>query len=165
MYFATGTCQPPFCIGDYHLPTQVKAVAVTSTHLFSTDEGSVCPCVADDPQNPMSLYEGNLVPLAIITGTLDDAECTVASFCSPSITPEKALVFLDGVNHWGVTDKQNPPTNTEDCEFQTKSQEWSNKKFARWAAVLFSAYLKGNDEAMEMLQEAMPECGVTVLYN
>ena len=154
---ADSTCQPPFCFGPYYTkPDAFQAAAVLGTHTVPI----YGPPPMNGPLEPLDV--DNVIPLVILQGSLDDMEHVCATW--PLIEDEKDLVVLEGVNHWGVTNIQNPPTNTPDEYEQTVSQAWSNRKLAKWTAVVFDAYLKDRRGALLKLERNKSERGVTLNY-
>jgi hypothetical protein len=143
LFTTTNICQFPFCFGpNYNRPAEFRAAVVLGTHAVP----------AGGPgQHVEPLDVDNQIPVGLINGELDSLENVCKSW--PLIEEEKDLVIIEGVNHWGPANIQNPPSNTPAQFEQTKPQEWSIKKSAYWTAVLFDAYLKSDAGAISVLSK------------
>lgn len=98
------------------------------------------------PADPIDIE--NQIPVGLVNGDLDQMDSVCKSW--QYIEEVKNLVIMKGVNHWGSTNIQNPPSNTAAPYEQTKSQEWSIEKSAYWTALLFDAYLKEDENALSI---------------
>ena len=95
------------------------------------------------------------VPVAMIHGA-DDGRATYARAVAPFgiLEASKALITIDGLNHWGIGDLQNPPgTSSPDPNVQARPQDCGIAKTARAARMVFDAYLKGDPGALQQLRK------------
>jgi Chlorophyllase enzyme len=154
--FATSTtCQSPFCSGStkFALGEEFKAVAVHGTH---TVPHSGRPGQLQVELEPLDV--NNTIPVAIINGELD-MEHVCATW--PLIEEEKDLIIIARVNHWGLTNEQNPIGVTQETdEIQMIPQSTSIALSAEWTAAFFDAYLKQDPDAILLLEEHRYENGV-----
>jgi dienelactone hydrolase len=152
VYSATTNCQPPFCIPPspvYSRPAALKAAAVFAAHTV---------------QGPTVLDVANDLPTALLGGS-QDSRSTPAQVAATYAVLEapRALISFDGVNHWGIADLQNPPGPVPETSAQTRPQSWSIAKIAKWTAVFFDAFVRGDAGAKKKLDRQQSENGVTVL--
>lgn len=152
LYTVEGSCNPPFCFGFFVRPPQLRAAAVYGVNTFS-------------PQGVLLPVDTSAAPVALLQGAVDGratparADATFGIMEAP-----KALVTLDGLNHWGIADVQNPPGNTADPNPQTQSQSWGISKTAKYARTMFDAYLKGDSGSLQKLRDATSETGVGIQF-
>ncbi len=69
-------------------------------------------------------------------------------------TPPKALIELDGVNHFGITNVNAPDGSIPDPNVQTVSQQDSIETVARWSGLFLSGTVKGDREALDYIFES-----------
>lgn len=149
LFAVEGSCRPPFCFGFFARPPQLKAVAVFGVNTFL--QGA-----------PLDV-NSSAVPVAMIQGSLDGratparAQATYALLEAP-----KAFITIEGLNHWGIIDVQNPAGNTPDPNQQTQPQAWGIAKTAKFTRLMFDAYLKGDRGALRQLRGDRGEPDVTV---
>jgi hypothetical protein len=144
LFSTTSICQFPFCFdSNYTRPMEFQASVVLGTHTV--------PVGGPPGQQIEPLNVDNEIPVGLINGELDSLEKVCKSW--PLIEEEKDLVIIEGVNHWGPVNIQNPPSNTPTPFEQTKSQDWSIGKSAYWTGLLFDAYLKSDAKAITTLSE------------
>lgn len=128
-----GQCAPPFCFGlppGTVTPAELKAAAFFGTNNAPPGGGPVAPV-------------HNTVPVALIQGSADGvAAPTAAQDTYEALQGKpKALVTVDGVNHYGITDVQNPPGAAPDPSAQTTGQVDGIRTAARWSALFLKASL------------------------
>ncbi len=115
-----GVCAPPFCTPPTTIP-EIDAAAFFGTHMV---QGGVVP--------PLATGE---VPIALLSGTADERalpaqiETTYEALGGP-----RALVSIDGANHYAITDTNAPDGATPETGEQTLTQEHGVRLIARWAA-------------------------------
>ena len=150
LYAVEGTCRFPFCGPPpapgppgpdipWPRPPQLKAAALYGTH---TVPPPPAPPIVDD-------IDTSAVPTMIIQGEGDDLDLATATY--ELFEDPRALVEMAGYNHYGITNIQNPPTNTPDPYEQTVSQRRSTKRIAQWAALWFRAHLQGDPIATALV--------------
>ncbi len=96
------------------------------------------------------------IGVALIQGNQDgralpaNAERTFAQIQ----TPPKALIELDGVNHFGITDVNVPDGAIPDSNLQTVSQQASIETVARWSGLFLSGTIQGDQAALDYVFES-----------
>jgi dienelactone hydrolase len=152
LYTVEGSCLPPFCFGFFVRPPALKAAAVFGVNTFN--QAGVLLDV-----------NTSAAPSVLIQGANDGRAIPARAAATFGImeTP-KALITIDGINHWGIADVQNPPPNTPDPGVQTKSQEYSIEKTAKYTALVFDAYVKGDRGAQKKLRKEKGERGVNIEF-
>ena len=129
LYAVEGTCQVPFCFGFYARPPQLKAA---SFYGANTVQGGFA--------DPIALGG---VPTQLMQGSLDG----IASPASAQATfdamsgASRSLVTMNGMNHYGVTDENNPAGPTPDPSAPTTSQSLGYSTLAQWTAMWIKAQL------------------------
>jgi dienelactone hydrolase len=152
LYTVEGSCRPPFCFGVYARPPQLKAAAVYGVNTVN-------------PAGILLEVDTSAAPVALLQGSVDGrATPDKAALTFGLLEPSKALVTFQGLNHWGIADVQNPAPNTPDPGVQTRPQSWGISKTAKYAQLVFDAYLKGNEGAQKKLRKQQSETGVTVQF-
>ena len=152
LYTVEGSCNPPFCFGFFVRPPQLKAAAVYGVNTFS-------------PQGMLLEVDTSAAPVALLQGSVDGrATPARAALTFGVLETPKALITFDGLNHWGIADVQNPAGNTPDPNAQTQPQEWGVSKTAKYARIIFDAYLKGDGSALEKLRQQQSESGIGVQF-
>ncbi|OPC79656.1 hypothetical protein B4N89_00685 [Embleya scabrispora] len=132
LYAVEGTCKPPFCVD----PTDARPPQLRAAALYGTN--SAAPGVPGaDP------IETAGVPVALIQGSLDGRASLAAGQATYDAMSGggKALIVLDGANHYGVTDTQNPVGALPDANIPTLPQEVSVDTAAKWSAMWLRARL------------------------
>ena len=140
LFAIEGSCQPPFCFGPpiFPLPDAVRGGAFYGTNTCGLGGELTDPrCIdfAGVPPNPSGMIFGidnNNIPVALVQGALDsistpeEADATIAVFDGSS-----ALIPIDGANHYGITDVNNPPGAIPDFSPQVIPQEESIAQIAQ----------------------------------
>jgi len=147
-----GTCQPPFCFGPpfaYQRPASLKAAVV---HGFQN-------C---DPTGGQCFYPNtSAAPSMIVNGGLDDPGApAIAAY--ESLEPARALVVLDGVNHFGLTNDDLASPMGPNPEPNEVCQEESISRTARWTALWLNTHLQGDEVATSLVFESGGVEGATV---
>jgi dienelactone hydrolase len=152
LYAVEGSCLPPFCFGFFMRPPQLKAAAVYGVNTVN-------------PAGILLDVNTSAAPVALLQGSVDGrATPAKAAQTFGLMETPKGLLTFDGLNHWGIADVQNPAGNTPDPSVQTRDQSWGIAKTAKYAQVVFDAYLKGDKGALGKLQSQQSETGVTVQF-
>ena len=138
---AESKCSIPFCTGlTFDLPSQVKAAS-----LFGTNNTFLGLNPTIDNQIPVQLVQGTVDGVA----TLAEGEATYGKIQNGP----KQIVRIDGVNHYGITNTQNPSGANPETATQSVSQASSIETAARWAAQFLLAQL-GDADALAYVSGA-----------
>jgi dienelactone hydrolase len=140
------TCEYPFCPqGEaYTRPPQLKAAALCGINTK--------PFGNPFDQNIRATHNQGM-PLAIINGSLDGnatPEVTKISYCLID-DPPKALVFINGANHFAMCDINNPPGPSPQKNDPSLSQEVSIETAGRWSALFLRAHALNDEEAFDYI--------------
>ncbi len=139
LFAAAGSCSPPFCFGVFPPLPELGAVAVYGSHLVNG--GRSMPI--DTSNTPVALLEGMLDNPAEVTQTYEELELP------------RALMLFEGLNHFGITDVNNPPGAQPDPEEPTVEQDKGTSRIAKWTALFLRAHLLNDSKALR----AVYECG------
>lgn len=130
-------CGMPTCIGfRYRLPSQVKAGVLYGVNLKN-------PLFGNYPTLK------NVVPVQFLQGSLDGkADASGAYKTWEKVqNPPKAFVELDGANHYGICDEDDPSGADADPNTPTLDQEIGVETNARWAGAFLRAHVLADAEA------------------
>lgn len=128
-------CAPSVCSGDYTRPTALKAGIFYGTSF----------------QNPIGTFpaiDNQDIPVGLIAGTLDG----VSNFGGAASTyikiedAPKALVAVDGANHYGITNQDN---TTRDPSRPTLDQITATETIGRWSGLFLRAHLLDDRDAFD----------------
>ena len=132
-------CFFSLCTDSYSFPEQLKAGIFYGTGFNLTDAGfSGVPPI------------NNQAPIGLILGTRDGVirSGSTAETYNNILNPPKLLVELEGANHYGITNEDNP---TRSVNEPTLEQDIATETIARWSAAFLSAYLLDDPEALEYI--------------
>lgn len=122
-------CDPAVCSGNYTRPTELKAGIFYGTNFQSQPNSGTFPTI--DNQD---------IPIGLIAGTLDG----VADFGEAASTyvkiqdPPKALIAIEGANHYGITNEDN---TTRDPNRPTLEQATATEVIGRWSGLFLRSHL------------------------
>lgn len=134
------SCIAPLCEGQFQRPKQLQAgiffgtsIAIgTRQHLPTRNQG---------------------IPTALIVGSKDGLvfpELTQADYDLIQ-NPPKALITVEGANHYGIANTNNPLGARPDPNSPMLSQEQSIETIARWSAIFLRAYVLDDAGALDYL--------------
>ena len=124
------SCIFPLCEGQFQRPQQLKAGAFFGTSTF-IGAGRFFP------------VNNQGIPIALVLGNQDGLvtpELTQADYNNSIQEPPKALITVNGANHYGITNINNPPGARIDPNIPMLEQEESIETIARWSALFLRAY-------------------------
>lgn len=128
-------CHPNICSGTFNRPPQVKAGIFYGTNFRDPPlTGSYPPVKNGD------------IPIALIAGSLDqiaDREESQSTY-EQIQNPPKALVIVEGANHYGITNRDNLE---RDKVRPTLEQKVANETIARWSALFLRSHLLNDQNA------------------
>ena len=133
LYAIEGTCQPPFCFGlKFHRPASLKGGVFYGTNLKG-------------PIGAIPELDNNGIPIALIQGSRDGLAIPAhgKETFHKIKNPPKAYVTIEGANHYGITDLNNPPGAKPDTNIPLITQEDAVEAIGRWSALLLRAYIQG----------------------
>lgn len=129
-------CVPFLCNSLFDRPAQLKAGIFYGTNFRNQATGEFLPI--DNQGIPTGLIAGNLDSVAL----LNASEETYHQIQDPP----KVLVTVEGVNHYGITDEDNP---IRDPSTPTLSQSVATETIARWSALFLRAHILEDMEAFD----------------
>lgn len=125
-------CDPAVCSGDYTRPTELKAGIFYGTNFQSSSNSGTFPTI--DNQD---------IPIGLIAGTLDG----VSDFGEAASTyvkiqdPPKALIAVEGANHYGITNEDNV---SRDPNRPALDQATATEAIGRWSGLFLRSHLLGD---------------------
>lgn len=140
LYAIMDQCQYPFCTGSFSRPDALAAGAFYGTNMK--------PPIGSIPPVP---NEG--LPVALVQGSVDgkatpaDGEATFDLIEDPP----KLFVTLQGANHYGICDQDNPPGAQADPSAPTIDQNTAVETAARWSALFLRATVLGDSQAAQYI--------------
>lgn len=132
-----GICNPPLCFGNFERPTALIGGVFYGTNLKGHFSRHIPPIVNDG------------IPIALIQGSLDSETLpldTAETYHKIQDQP-KALITIEGANHYGITNTSHPinpsgiPPIQADPVVPTLEQEKAIESIASQAALFFKAYV------------------------
>lgn len=139
LFAVESSCSPPVCFGIFVRPPELKAVALFGTNSIGFDGQ---PIDVNTSAAPVFLLQGTKDAIA----TPEEAHQTFDLLETP-----RGLIRFRGLNHWGITNVQNPPGATPDSSAQNFPQKLGVRLLARWSGEVFDAYLKNDRRARRRL--------------
>lgn len=138
LYAMNNICEFPFCTSGYQFLSQVKAGIFYGSGLGSSFSSS-----------RFYTINGKGLPTGYIQGSKDGANKpeTGSASCKNAIAP-KVYFSVEGANHYGVTDQNNPYGANAESSSALLSQSESTAKIAEASLVFLDAYIKGNGAAL-----------------
>jgi dienelactone hydrolase len=131
-------CSPPLCLMGYDAPPELAAGVLYGTNTKTPVIGTF--------QN----YDLRNLPTLFVQGAIDGKAVIadgVATFEDHVTGNPRGFVTVDGANHYGITDENNPPGADADPNSPTLDQSTSNETVARWSAMFLRAHLLGDAAA------------------
>lgn len=151
-------CQPILCDGDYNQPDELVAGAFFGANLRNQNQEII-------PINNSG------IPIALLQGNIDSIALPFrAKATYDNIHPPKILINISGVNHYGITNTNNPNGARPDSNTPTLDQDVAVETVARWSGLFLRAsvlddkdainyiYSKGDDldENVSVISKATP---------
>ncbi len=133
-----GICFFPACTTSFQRPDELKAGIFYGTHLMNPKTGVVPPI--NNQGIPLGLIGGTKESIA----TLDEVQGTYRKIKdSPKI-----LVEVDGANHYGITNENNPE---RDSSVPTLAQSTAIETIGRWSGLFLRAHILGDSDAFNYI--------------
>ena len=164
LYGLTGTSDPQRLLGEFATRSDAEGSRpeeLAGGVFFGTD--LIQTIGADEPPEPVPAIDNEDLPTALILGTEDGIsfpDKTVATYDEIQ-DPPKALISIEGVNHFGITDLNdplNPPSTPEEVPLittepnpQTVSQKISIDTIATWSSLFLRATVLDDEAAFDFV--------------
>lgn len=135
----------PLITGDYSLPEALVAAVFFGTFLWE-----------DSHNLPI---DNSQIPIALISGSLD-------RLISPQETREtyeriknspKAYIIVKGANHYGITNRNNPPGSPPELSQPTIEQAVAIETISRWSALFVRAYALNDPIAHQIYHQSIEQ--------
>ncbi|WP_446403746.1 alpha/beta hydrolase family protein [Coleofasciculus sp. C1-SOL-03] len=128
-------CFPGICTGSFSQPPELMAGIFYGTNFRNPPEVGAFPPV-----------DNGTIPTALIAGSRDGvAELFESEATYNQIqNPPKALITVDGANHYGITNEDNP---IRDPNTPTIDQAIATETIARWSALFLRSHLLEDADA------------------
>lgn len=131
------TCGQPTCSGTYQAPVELAAGILYGTNTVMPIIGTV------------SAFNTRNIPTIFLQGRIDSKakyDDTIKTLDKTTGTPV-VFVALDGMNHYGICDMNNPAGAAADNNAPTTDQATGIETNARWAAMFLRAHLFDDADA------------------
>ena len=133
-------CLFEFCSGDYTRPPELMAGIFYGTSFRDSFTNEALP------------VDNNDIPTGLIVGDLDGL---IPPFLSEEtygqiVDPPKALITVEGANHYSITDEDNP---LSDPNRSTLDQAIATETISRWSALFLRAHLLEDEAAFEYVYD------------
>ncbi len=153
LFASAGVCQPPLCEPPFVRPKELRAAAFYGTNVATGE-------VLDRDLDTSG------VAVALVQGTRDTIAPPVEALVTyRSLERPRALITIEGANHYGITDVDDPEGAVPDPADPTIGQQQSVRLVARWSGLWLRAGLKNDPVARALLElrERFPAGPVRVL--
>ncbi len=142
-------CEQPTCgmFENYESPPEVAAGILYGTNTRNPFTGSIGDVNTRD------------IPTMFIQGTVDGMATHADTLKTLDVTTGRPLVLVSvqGANHYGITDTNNPAGARTDSGVPTIDQYVANETIARWTAMYIKAHLKNDGEANGYVYDGIGE--------
>ena len=143
LHALAGVCLPGICStapATYAPPPALKAAVMVGANLFDRRTGELTD------------LDTSAAPVALLQGSLDGiAEAEKARASYQTLEPPRALVAVEGMNHYGICNRNNPPGAEQDPVDPTLAQTAANRAIARWTGLWLRAHLLDDTAAKARL--------------
>lgn len=132
-------CFPFLCTDEFSRPEELMAGVFYGTTFRDPRLGNVIPSINNDG-----------IPVALIAG---DRDGVVGDFAAVEATyeqiqdPPKALITIQGANHYGITNEDSP----RDPVRPTLNQSIATEAIARWSGLFLRASLLDDADALDYI--------------
>ncbi|WP_407889975.1 alpha/beta hydrolase family protein [Scytonema sp. NUACC26] len=131
-------CLPFFCESDYSRPQELKAGAFFGSFLRNLSTQEFVPI--NNSRIPVALLHGTLDSI----NTIDNAKLTYEQIQEPP----KLFVTIDGANHYGITNINDPSRSGFEKNVPTIAQDVAIETIARWSGLFLRASILGDKDAL-----------------
>lgn len=133
-----GICFFPACTTSFKRPDELKAGIFYGAHLMNPKTGIVPPI--NNQGIPLGLIGGNKESVA----TLDEVKGTYSKIQDDP----KIFVEVDGANHYGITNQNNPE---RDSSLPTLAQPTAIETIGRWSSLFLRAHILNDSDAFNYI--------------
>ncbi len=131
-------CSPPLCLTGYDAPPELAAGVVYGTNTKTPVIGTFQDYDLRDL--PTLFLQGSVDGKAL----LDDG---LTTFHDHVEGVPRGFVTIEGANHYGITDVNDPPGADADPNAPALGQDLANETVARWTAMHLRAHMHGDIDA------------------
>lgn len=142
-------CMFPFCSGEFERPDAVMAGAFYGVNTYNPQTGE------------FGAIGNDSIPVALIQGGADGVATPdegIATYERIANAP-KLFVTVDGANHYGLTDVNNPAGAMPDDSAPTITAEESIGAIADWTGLFLRAHLLNDQAAFDYIYSAGDSAG------
>lgn len=135
-----GNCNFPTCLNEFTQPPELLGGAFYASALSQVNIEGITP-----PLN------NNNIPIALLAGELDGVTPfpLVEETFNQIQQPPKSLIMINGANHFGITNRNNPPNTVFDPNVPTLEQTVAIETIARWSSLFLRGNVLGDEGALE----------------
>jgi dienelactone hydrolase len=135
------SCTYPFCTPPFSRPDAVKVGVFYGVNTQNPTTGEFSPTA------------NNHIPVALVQGSLDGVAIPDEAIATYNLiqTPPKALITIEGSNHYGITNLNNPPGAMPDSRVPTLEQSRGVETIAQWTAYFLRAHLYQDSDALRQI--------------
>ncbi len=139
LYAVAGLCVPTICDGTYQRPASLQAAAFYGTNL------------ADNNGNVTDLDTSGIA-VALVQGSRDGVAVPAeADLTYPTLEFPRALITIEGANHFAICDEDNPVGANPDPNAPTLDQDLATAYVARWTGLWLRMQLKDDPLARQWI--------------
>lgn len=137
------TCTVPFCTAPFNRPDALVAGVFYGVNSY----------------NPMTQEFGATnnasIPVALIQGSRDGIATPAEATATYELiqTPPKAIITIEGTNHYGITNQNNPSGAKPDDSVPTLEQEQGIESIAQWTGYFLRAHVMQDAMALNHIYQ------------
>lgn len=137
-------CIYPYCTGEFERPAAVMAGAFYGVNTYNPETGE------------FRIVDNNNIPVALIQGAAEGVATPDEGIATYELItdPPKAFITVDGANHFGITNVNNPPGARPDESAPTISQAESISAIADWTGLFLRAHLWNDQAAFDYIYDS-----------
>jgi Chlorophyllase enzyme len=134
-------CVPGICSEDYTIPPELQAGIFYGTSFRNQQTGDFLP------------IDNEGIAIGLIQGSLDGVASPIASQSTYEqiLNPPKALITVEGANHYGITNEDNP---AREPNRPTLDQATATETIGRWSGLFLRSQLLGDRGAFDYIYKS-----------
>lgn len=145
-------CEFPFCLGKFTRPKQVVAGVFYGVNTYNPTKKQFSP------------VPNSGIPVALIEGSRDGVSTPEETRQTYDLiqTPPKALITIEGSNHFGITNLNNPLGAKPDPSQPTRKQTEGMAAITQWSGLFLRAHVLKDAEAWNYVYQTGDGLDATV---
>ena len=138
-----GSCNFPTCLDEFNRSPELLGGAFYASALSQGNLEGITPPL-NNSNIPVALLAGDrdgVTPLPLIEETFSQIQ-----------QPPKSLITINGANHFGITNRNNPPDTVSDPNSPILDQAVAIETIARWSSLFLRGRALGDEGALKYVK-------------